>query len=880
MSLRLDSRIACRRQRSAALFALCWLGLSGCKIFDSTCLPDDRSCLGGGVLRSGQSCVRTGDCASGLDCEKSVCVYTHDTAKGQRCFVTNECAANLYCAEDLTCKSIASDPKGANETCGSTAECAQGLVCDIQIDELFSMGPYGLVPDECHDQLNSDTTSDECKLPRKCLTRGKAEIGQTCKSGPDCLPGLLCGPNPLDSKGGNICIGGIKFDVEPVSIPFWNGVQCPDDSKDAVAYFEVPRSSGASNGDFYRLPFPNDIRRHDGHVDMSGHPTPPADLQPETAAAYIDAVGTLDGFSTNPVVLFRFSKAIDPNDRNGDTLRLVDVTPSSPEYGQAASIQWSPSDLSSHYICPHWFGLSRPLGSPLRPNTTYAALITTGVHPKDGGDFARSPDLTALLQPDAPRDSTLAAAWTSYAPLRRFLTDGTSDLPAEQLLNAAVFTTQDTGAVVSQLRAAVEADGPAAIKDLTLCDSGVVSPCQDNSGRGACLPAPSDAFYELHGHVSLPSFQNGTPPFDTAADGGEIALGSDGNPRVVGHVDVCFSISLPKRPAPANGFPLLIFGHATGGAFTDPLGNSGLSAWAAAATATPSAVLAIDLPENGSRRGASTRPPEDLYFNFSNPKSTRGNALQGAADLIGLSVLAGQTIPRGELDIPADIKFDPSRVVMFGHQQGATHISLMIGYEARVRAALLSGIGGHYASSLLLRVKPVDFSSLLPFALFDPNLDDGKLVGAEFNPMLALLQDYLDAADPINFARYLYLEPPESAANGHDVFMTYGLFDSFAPEETQQYFAEAGELSAASRDLANKFPTIQVPVSANVMPGNAFHTVALRTYDPMDNPVVDGKAQDGDFVAFATKLGVADVKRFLDAALNGETPAIGQADDE
>jgi hypothetical protein len=294
---------------------------------------------------------------------------------------------------------------------------------------------------------------------------------------------------------------------------------------------------------------------------------------------------------------------------------------------------------------------------------------------------------------------------------------------------------------------------------------------------------------------------------------------------------------------------------------------------------TPSAVLAIDLPEHGSRRGGSTRPPEDLYFNFSNPKSTRGNALQGAADLIGLTVLASHTIPRGDLAIGSDVKFDPSRVVLFGHNQGATHIALMIGFESRARAALLSGIGGHYASSLLLRVKPIDFSTIIPFALFDPSLDDGKLVGGEWNPVLALMQSYLDAADPINYARYLYAEPPASAPNGHDVFMTYGLYDSFTPELTQQYYADAGGLPAVRPDYANAFPGLDPPVQGNVQPGDAPRTVALRTYDPLKNPLVEGQPQDGDFVAFATAQGSSDGRHFLGQALNGETPEIGQSND-
>src|SRR5262249_20236967 len=149
----------------------------------------------------------------------------------------------------------------------------------------------------------------------------------------------------------------------------------------------------------------------------------------------------------------------------------------------------------------------------------------------------------------------------------------------------------------------------------------------------------------------------------------------------------------------------------------------------------------------------------------------------------------------------AAIRFNADRVVLYAHSQGSTHAALMIGSEPRIRAVVLSGLGGHISTSLREKQKPIDLSTVVPLVLFDPDTS-GRLVVEAFNPVLALVQTYLDSADPLNFASQLALEPPSSARDGHDVFMTYGRFDSFTPEDTQQFYAKSGGLPAVEQDLA------------------------------------------------------------------------------
>src|SRR5215510_12523056 len=88
---------------------LCCAALScvvACKAFESTCGENDRSCLGGGLGRSGEACVRNGDCATGMHCRSEVCVYAGTTKLGDKCLVGAECEAGSYCGPELKCKAL------------------------------------------------------------------------------------------------------------------------------------------------------------------------------------------------------------------------------------------------------------------------------------------------------------------------------------------------------------------------------------------------------------------------------------------------------------------------------------------------------------------------------------------------------------------------------------------------------------------------------------------------------------------------------------------------------------------------------------------------------------------------------------------------------
>jgi hypothetical protein len=834
----------------------------GCKFFDTTCEPDDRECLSNPLFAKGVGgeCQRAAECKTGLSCVDGRCEPTGDTGRGEKCRLTAECGSEDYCGSRRVC-ALAGDANRGDE-CQTTGECGAGLVCEAP--DLSQMGTLSLA--------KLDEVRGLCAEP------GDREQGQPCDTVTDCLGGLAC--FEIEAGKGKRCISLAPSDFELPAIPLlWSGVECPEvgDRDDKESYFAVPRSGDdADPADFYSLPFPSDIRVKGGRMDLGGHPVPPDSFNLPFVERYIGvAEEDLTGFSTNPVIFFRFSHAYDfgsvqePN----LNLKIVDITPGSPEYDTDFNVEWKvTSGPLSNYICPHWLAFRRPVGWPLLPGTTYAAIITDGIkvcgededgNCADGGDFARGADFAAMLGAAAPSDPDVRAAWETYEPLREWIADSGED--AGSILNATVFTTQDPQELILALREQVHGDDMPEVSDLTECASAsTTSPCQVGD-RGRCQAASSD-FTEVHGRISLPIFQQGTPPYLEPEDGGGFELDGSGAPVIQRHEEVCFAMSVPNDPAPAGGYPVLVYAHGTGGVFNGEMDGSGF-AQSLATGSQPSVLVAIDLPQHGDRRGETEEEPEGLFYNFLNPRAARDNVLQGAADLMTVV----RWVKQGGVMVGGDaVAFDTSRIAVMGHSQGSTHTALMAPFEPDVIGVVLSGNGGHLGTSMLTKTNPVDIASVVPIGLLDPD-KEFKLAGEGFNPGLAIIQSVFDRADPINFARNLYRDPAPTAPNGHHVFMTYGRGDTFSPEETQQGYAIAGLLPLVSPTMVD-LPVVKVsaPASENVSAGGTARTVGMRQYSPM------GAGVDGHYVGTqAGQAGRADVDEFLDALLAGDPPVIG-----
>lgn len=710
---------------------------------------------------------------------------------GEACVETNECAQGLICARDAVCR-IPGEPGTleVGDPCLTTAQCGIGLACAAE---------------------------GTCQTEGSPGTIGSGETCDENAAEPPCRFGLTC--------VAGVCAG---FEA-----PFWPGGDCPDPELEDGPFrvlFEVP--DGEPLADFYRLPFPNDIRRNGaGVIDLSGHPSPGPliELLGDVVGNVIRAVEVeANAFGPNQTAFFRFSASPDLGTlaiglpSNGGNVAVIDITPGADTLGEQPAFRFEASTARGAYICHNWLAIQPLDGVPYRPGHTYAVVVGRTIAAKeDGATAAPDADFTALLAAEPPGDARLSDAWVDYAPLRSWITAAGVD--PGTLAGAAVFTVQDPPGDVADLRAAVETEPAPTASGLVLCGDGA-DPFADASDPTRGCQAPAGAgFYELQATVGLPQYQSGTPPFKDLTDGGTIDLR---NLTVHRTEQVHVTLTIPTGPAPVDGWPVVLYGHGTGGNYTslvrEGLAEALSSITLADGTTVQAAMIGFDAPLHGPRAAPENHKAawlavdpnaysaDTLFFNPINPRAARDNALQEAVDLWSLVQFAAafslgaEVSPTGEA-----IRFSDSQRYYLGHSQGGVVGATFLAHEPGIAAAVLSGAGGLTIQSLLNKTSPSDVAAAVRVGLADPDV-------SRTHPLLNLAQALADRSDGINHARHLVRDP----LDGHDpihVLQIFGVGDTYSPTETQFPLARALGLqqSPNGNPPLERLTTVSLPVSAN-----------------------------------------------------------------
>jgi predicted esterase len=685
---------------------------------------------------------------------------------------------------------------------------------------------------------------------------------------------------------GLLCLSGIC--TKAALLQPWSGAGCdPTEAATPTVLFHVPRASDPPSSDFYQLPFPNDIRRKNGKIDLTGHPTPGARLLPfDLVARYMAAIEQdSTGFGVNEAIFFRFSRTPDVGSfsvqattpLNQQSLALLNITPSSPEYGVISGLRYNIYGDWTLYICDRYLAMRPPFGHPLRPGTTYAAIVRSIATDEAGKVFGQDSDFAAMLADAAPIDPDLTAAWTAYAPLRAYIADdqAPTKLTTDELAAVAVFTTERIEDPMIAIQAAIAAAPTPTLSSLVRCsDPGAVSPCDDGQTgalhKRGCFPDQlvGASFDEYQGTISLPVFQQGTPPYLDPNDGGGIILASDGTASIVRNENVCISLAVPHGTPPTAGWPLVVYSHGTGGSYRSAvelgLAEDYAQGLAAGGPAVATATLGYDGILHGTRNGNSTVDVGELVYNFLNPRAARDNALQAAADLLAipraLDGFAGQ-----------DIKIDSAHVALYGHSQGGNAASLALAFQAGYGAGVMSGTGGTLIYTILQKSQPVDMASTLPLVLGE------NAVGTD-DQVLNLMQMYFERSDSVNFGRHLFLEPYQGVSRRHALHV-YGTSDSYAPVETQRLYAVAAGFPIAT-PLVDDYTanygmtTIDPPVVDNQAFGSlAPVTAAQIQYQPAADS--NGKLEyDGHFVSTQNPSARTAIQKFLVTFMRDDAPTI------
>jgi hypothetical protein len=145
-----------------------------------------------------------------------------------------------------------------------------------------------------------------------------------------------------------------------------------------------------------------------------------------------------------------------------------------------------------------------------------------------------------------------------------------------------------------------------------------------------------------------------------------------------------------------------------------------------------------------------------------------------------------------------------------------------------------------------------------------------------FHPVLSLLQQWIDPADPLNFAAVI--GAPLQGHTGKHVFQTFGIEDSYSPPITMATFALAGGFTQVEPHASAKPPyKAEFPQDADnnlifepvgyKAPGSGI-TLGLRQYG--------SPKTDGHFVVFDVQAANDDMVLFLTGATGVTPPVIGQ----
>ncbi|HEY2749274.1 MAG TPA: hypothetical protein VGL86_31870 [Polyangia bacterium] len=598
----------------------------------------------------------------------------------------------------------------------------------------------------------------------------------------------------------------------------------------------TPVSTPTASDDFYAIPFPNALRaRDDGTIDLTRYPRVGGQIDD-----YIATIDQSPARFQNTGIFFRLDGPVDPKTlpadaaaslADGASVFAVDLTT-----GVKMPLTTRFTAINYDFIGPNWIAALPVPGFPFHEGDDIAVLVTDALEGADGKPVAAAADFTATISGSGSSDAAVARAQTIYMPLRNWLA-ANPDV-AKHVVGGTYFASGITTQIMADLRAAVYAQAPVPTLSPLTYDGA------DQSGVADIYEGTYDG----------PNFQSGDPPYTST--GGVIS-----NPPVVQRTESALRIAftIPKGTMPADGWPVVIYQHGTGGdykSFIDD--NSGPVAAhvtdASGNVIAQMAMIGTDQVLHGTRAPAGT-DVDTAFFNFLNLPAAHDNVKQGALDAFSVVRLIHV------VDIPAapstgnPIKFDVNRIYFKGHSQGGLTGPLFLAAEPEVKAAILSGAGGGLIASLLNKTEPVNIPQVVQALLHDP--------ADQFHPLLSLIQGYFEDSDPENYGRLLFREPPAGQAP-KSIYQSLGIVDHYCPIPNIETLGLAMGVQPAGPMLQTidglAYTTTQwgtAPITNNVAGGQATGVLLEYTAPPGD---------DGHFVVFDVPDAVAQSNRFLGTA--------------
>ncbi len=657
-----------------------------------------------------------------------------------------------------------------------------------------------------------------------------------------------------------------------------------DAARNDEMVLELSRPSG-----FFAQGFPTDLRNHQGRIDVHDFPRP---LNLFTLTYRKQIARTDFGYSPAMPLYLQFESGFQPSAAaagltatefaSADApVQLIDIDPDSPDYGQRFPLQISITQQADQYR-PAKLLQVRPVGKPLRENTTYALLVTRDFA-ANAQDIKSNPELDALLEGRNPRTinpalraSDAAKAQQVYGPLHDFI--ASHSINSADIIGATVWTTGNPTRYMQQVVDKVSHWTPQ-------------QPTQPWK-----LREETADYCVLESTWKAPGLQRGAIPYLT---GGSIAFDAGGEPLVQYERSTPVIITIPKQHMPANGFPILHYHHGTDGkatqvferGYTDASGQqeyTGSPAQVAAQRGWATAAMGGHLGADHQKQlplmdrllqGVPGFSLNHTAYNFLNPQAMRDNLAQMVAErtlfrnLVLQTQLDASLCPGAHSD-SGKFSFATDEQVVMGQSLGSMTASMAVANDQDYRGLIATG-AGTYGLGLVMffSVNGKDVGSVVEKSYL--HVTPGTVTHDPFHPVWAMAEL---ALAPANVALHTahWLQQPDRFATLPHVLVVEGHYDEQVTLPMQRpYLASLGtdlvndELDVAPQDQL--LPDLQTagyaqlfsPVSGN----RDGRTVAMVRY-PEDGIL------SGHHVTFQYPQPQHQYGCFLQDIAAGVTPAI------
>lgn len=545
---------------------------------------------------------------------------------------------------------------------------------------------------------------------------------------------------------------------------------------------EMQFDLGGESGTFYANGFPTDLRvKSDGRLDLHDFPRQHHGM----TRLYVDTVqADIKGYSpimpaylpfTGPIALARLPQMAEGYAQASSPLQWVDIDPASPERGRRFPLTVTMTAMADLYRPAHLLQALPLLGFNLRPNTQYALIATDQLPVASAHRLQQSAVLARLLQSRSP-GAQEQRAWALFGPLRDWLQQ--EGISTDRIVAATVWTTGDPANTLFN-----------AARDVATWPVPSSTPLQ--------TVANFPDYCVLGGQWQVPGFQFGVPPYAYANYGGGIVFDDNGAPMVQYTRTAPFVVTIPRQPMPAEGFPLLMYNHGTGGDSAQvfargksapdgsmeqgggPARIAAQRGWAASGMGGHMALEHLGIL--GTADGY-------MAYNLFNPLAMRDNFVQMVLERvlfrrllnalqIDPALCAGVQLPEDQ----ASIRFSESMQALMGQSLGSYTAGMQAAVDPLpVQGVILAGAGGSWIEFVFGPTEPVNLQILVEVAgLQLPLIQHLDL----WHPIPMLAELAMGVADNLHYVDTLLRYPRKEAPH---VLVIEGHNDHQVPENIQR----------------------------------------------------------------------------------------------